>query len=457
MGSGYLEYLKASLADDRKGNADLVAYFLLRAQQLLKTSGTAGLVGTKTVAEGDTHDVGMAYLIQHATVYRCTSPATWSGDAKVVCVTWHWLKGTWEGAIHIDDHRVSAISSQLTASLSKKPSGLIQSVRPYQGSYVHGMGFMLTEVDRTAIVGGDPGSAEVIFPCLSAEDFNSSPDQRPSRFVIYFGDRNQEEAQKFRGAWLHIDQNVKDERKALGNGPLSKFWWRFKRPTKPLYDQIWPKDRVLVCPVVTKHLSFAWVNTRVILLNRMYAFIGSSDQHFAVLQSSLYGFWAWHWSGRMKKDLQFAPTDCFDNFPFPGEEVQHLSKIGVQFHEIRRQIMSLNNQGLTATYNRFHDPTQESADVERLRVLQMDMDHAVSGAYGWSGVDLNHGFYETKEGVRFTVSEPAKRFILEQLLTLNHKRYDEEVRAGLHEKKASRKSSSSRDNMETAAAQGELL
>ncbi len=44
-------------------------------------------------------------------------------------------------------------------------------------------------------------------------------------------------------------------------------------------------------------------------------------------------------------------------------------------------------------------------------------------------------FHETKQGVRDTISEPARRDVLARLLKLNHERYAEEVQQGLHEKK----------------------
>jgi len=52
-----------------------------------------------------------------------------------------------------------------------------------------------------------------------------------------------------------------------------------------------------------------------------------------------------------------------------------------------------------------------------------------------TGLDLDHGFHQTKHGLRYTISEPARREVLARLLTLNHERYAEEVRQGLHEKK----------------------
>ena len=44
-------------------------------------------------------------------------------------------------------------------------------------------------------------------------------------------------------------------------------------------------------------------------------------------------------------------------------------------------------------------------------------------------------FLGTKQGVRYTISEPARREVLERLLLLNHERYAKEVEQGLHDKK----------------------
>ncbi len=299
------------------------------------------------------------------------------------------------------------------------------------------MGFMLDDDERSRILATDSESAACIFSCLSAEDFNSSPTQSASRFVIYFGDLSEKEASEYRGAWSHILRTVKDARQKYENTSLSKYWWRFKRPTKDLYEAIWREDRVLVCPVVTKYLSFAWIRSKTILLNRVYAFVGATDTDFMVLQSGLYNAWAWNWSGRLKGDMQYAPTDCFDNFPFPlsSPSVLSIAAIAIEYSQHRAAIMLSRSDGLTSTYNRFHDPSNTSGDIQKLRDLHVEMDNAVAAAYGWDDLDLGHGFHETKQGLRFTISETARREVLSRLLKLNHARYAEEVARGLHDKK----------------------
>lgn len=90
--------------------------------------------------------------------------------------------------------------------------------------------------------------------------------------------------------------------------------------------------------------------------------------------------------------------------------------------------------GLTALHNILHNPVETAEDIIHLRTLRVEMNYAVAAAYGWQDLDLDHGFHETPQGMRFTISEDARRTVLTRLLKLNHQRYEEEVAAGLHGK-----------------------
>jgi hypothetical protein len=97
--------------------------------------------------------------------------------------------------------------------------------------------------------------------------------------------------------------------------------------------------------------------------------------------------------------------------------------------------MRIRQEGLTKTYNRFHDLNEQSEDIVRIRALRVELDKAVAAAYGWDDLELGHGFHATKQGERYTLSETARRTVLDRLLALNHQRYAEELAAGLHDKK----------------------
>jgi len=138
--------------------------------------------------------------------------------------------------------------------------------------------------------------------------------------------------------------------------------------------------------------------------------------------------------------INYSPTDVFVTYPLPGN-CTNLDTIGAKYHEHRRYMMIDKNAGLTATNNRYHDRNKSTEDLVLLRDLQEKMDYAIASAYCSDDLDLCHDFYETPKGVRFTMSEEARREVLSRLLDLNHQRYEEEVAAGLHEKKNRKKES----------------
>jgi hypothetical protein len=145
------------------------------------------------------------------------------------------------------------------------------------------------------------------------------------------------------------------------------------------------------------------------------------------------------YSSKMGTGVRYTVSDCFQTYPFPENNLVTLDKVGNVYHEHRRQIMLAHQEGLTATYNRFHNRKEKGSKISRLRELHVEMDYAVAAAYGWGDLDMGHGFHETPQGVRYTISEEARREVLARLLRLNHERYEEDVRQGLHEKNKSKR------------------
>ena len=72
---------------------------------------------------------------------------------------------------------------------------------------------------------------------------------------------------------------------------------------------------------------------------------------------------------------------AFETFPFPLN-AQGLEDIGERYYLHRQSIMQTRQEGLTKTYNRFHDLHETAEDIVQLRELHMEMDEAVAQAYG---------------------------------------------------------------------------
>ena len=58
--------------------------------------------------------------------------------------------------------------------------------------------------------------------------------------------------------------------------------------------------------------------------------------------------------------------------------------IGESYERQRTQIRQERSEGMTKTYNRFHDPDDFSSDIQKLRDLHVEMDQAVASAYCWT-------------------------------------------------------------------------
>ena len=120
----------------------------------------------------------------------------------------------------------------------------------------------------------------------------------------------------------------------------------------------------------------------------------ASFRALALLQSGIHEIWARFLASSLEDRLRYTPSDCFETFPFPEnfESNAVLEAAGKEYYEYRAALMVRNDEGLTKTYNRFHDPAESSAEIARLRELHAAMDRAVLDAYGWRDVRPECGF-----------------------------------------------------------------
>jgi hypothetical protein len=154
-------------------------------------------------------------------------------------------------------------------------------------------------------------------------------------------------------------------------------------------------------------------------------FAYDDDAHFGFLTSAFHYWWTITRASTMRTDVRYTPTDCFETLPQP-ELTEAVGKAGTDLDAHRRQLMLDRWEGLTATYNTVHNPKEEAADITELRRLHVELDHAVAAAYGWDDLRLDHDFWETRQGTRFTIAPGARVELLDRLLELNHARFAKE-------------------------------
>lgn len=450
LGVEYRDHLIERIAEGRRGSADLCTYFFLRAGALLAQTGGFGLIATNTIAQGDTREVGLDALTRTMIVTRAVSSSPWPGEASLE-VAHVWLRnGAWSGDHMLDGRPVRNISSQLVAPgrAEGKPYRLAANQgKSFQGSIIHGLGFTMPADEAQRLIHARKANKDVLFPFVNGQDLNSSPDQQSSLWVINFQEwplDRKSAPTNYRGpvaadypdCLAIVRKLVKPDRERKSHDGSPAPWWRYLRPRPALYAALRGLQYCFPISSISKHHSFVRLETNVVFDHNLTILALEEWSEFATLESSIHILWATHWSSGLETRPGYRPTDGFETFPFPPNmKSPHstLATIGELYHQHRAESMRAAREGLTKTHNRVHDPDNTTASIARLRDLRTKLDEAVKRAYGWDDLRLDHGFHETKQGLRFTISEAARIEVLDRLLALNHKRYAEEVKAGLHD------------------------
>lgn len=456
LGAIYLNWLTVHLCPNSSANADLSAFFFRRATSLLKPTGGVGMLATNTIGQGDTRSVGLDPIVNGGcSIYRAIPSRTWPGTANVFISAVWWSRAEWMGKHVLDDKAVSGITPSLAESRTviSKPWPLVANAgRCYQGSVILGTGFILEPEEAERLIQQDTNNRKVIKPVLNGQDLNSQPDQLPTRYIIDFHNwplSRKSSPASYRGSVAEdfpsclriIEDRVRPERMAKAEDVAKAPWWQFWRIRKELYTAIASLDEVLTVAATSRTLAFAIVPSNIVFSHATYVFAIPPYSGLALLQSVFHETWARTFASSMKSDLRYTPTDCFENFPFPNE-VARLDSVGTQYHQARKEVMLARKEGLTKIYNRFHNSDETAADIQKLRDLHVEMDNSVAATYGWAHLDLDHGFRQTKQGVRFTIGESAQQEVHCSLLKLNHDRYVEEGKQGLHSNRGNKRSSS---------------
>jgi hypothetical protein len=287
--------------------------------------------------------------------------------------------------------------------------------KAYKGVDLCGMGFTFDDNDRNGaasptslmrqLTSSNPRNVERIYPYIGGEEINDDPRHAHHRYAISFAEMTEDEARGWPELLGIVEERVKPERlrtrDTLDGRRLKLYWWRYNRSRPELYAAIQNMPRIIACSQVSAHHQFAFLPCGMLYANGVIVFVFDSNCAYAVLQSRCHEAWTLFLASSMKDDVRYTPSDCFETFPFPAGVLEaassespatknqelatsnSLESVGRDYYDFRAALMVRNNEGLTKTYNRFHDPYERSADILKLRELHAAMDKAVLEAYGW--------------------------------------------------------------------------
>ena len=291
----------------------------------------------------------------------------------------------------------------------------------------------LAEMER--LIAENPKNREAIFPYIGGEELNATPTHDHHRYVINFHDyplRRENTAESWelagaeqRDAWLRsgsvphdypgsvasdwpdllkiIVRKVRPVRQGDNRKAYRERWWQYAEKRPALYDAIEGADRVLAISQTSHHGVLAFRPPTMVFSHKLVVFPLQSYTTFCVLQSRPHEIWFRLFGSVQEDRLVYTPSDVFETFPFPldwGAANPDLEAAGKACYECRAALMIEHDEGLTKTYNRFHDPQERSPAILELRGLHAAMDRAVLDAYGWTDIPTDCEFlldYEIDE------------------------------------------------------------
>jgi len=419
----YVDKLHAAYADNRNG--DLVTYWYPQALATLRPGERAGFVSTNSIAQNESREASLDRIVAAGgTIYDAWKSYPWPGESAVHVSIVNWMMGKYEGLMRLQDNAVMQITPLLTAGTDV---GQVRRIEmnlnlSFEGVQPGNKEFVIDESTCKSITRQQRISANVLSPYLIGRDVNRDLEQRPSRFIVDFGQMGLEDARKCTAAFKYLQEHVYPARTAdtdRKTARAKRLWWQFKCPAPDMRAGIGGSHHYLVAPCVSPYVLFVVVPSGVVPDHQLKVFAFDSYYHFGVLQSRIHEVWAWARGSTLEERLRYTNTTIFETFPFPlhpktwpkarqvkgiptpkdlyeprevpdTREALRVSRIAEELYAKRQMACKALNLGLTKLYNFIKGKSKLSllsaehqARIKELIALHEQLSDAVNACYGW--------------------------------------------------------------------------
>lgn len=369
------------------GIKDYSVYWFRKAHQRLKPGGRAGLVATNSVTQNRNRKPSLEWIVGNGgVIVDAVSKQDWTGDAVVNVSIVNWVKEppVAPQAVRLDGREVEAIAPSLVAV-----DGDVSSARrlqankgcAFQGPIPVGEGFVIQADEARALLELDSDYSLVVRPYLTSQDIAEDPEQRPTRWVIDFGTRSLEEAERWPSALQLIRERVKPVRERNRDRRFREKWWLFGRPRVAMRKALAGLDRYVAGTRHGVRLHFCWCEPSTMASDATNVFAFSDDYSMGVLCSGLHANWAWAQSSTIREDIRYTPTSAFETFPWPEPSPAARGAVEGSCRDyLQRRSLICLDRGIGLT--KLDHETSEGLHPELVQ-LKRDLDCAVVAAYGW--------------------------------------------------------------------------
>ncbi len=451
LGPTYCQFLKLTNSDSR-GAADLVVYFFRRAFDLIRSRAVMGLLATNSISETVNRRVGLEVLAKRgAQIFNARRSFPWPGSnaVSVTVAQVHLVRDRMVHHATLDGAPVSAITTSLTPEVLDfaRAARLSQGIDYSEGTKLYGDAFIFRREELPEMMAKNPGLMNYVRIYVNGDVLNGTPRAEGDLVVVDFGEREKDQIKGCDDVIAYLTGEVGRERRNQTRQIHERRPWLHWDKRLPFYRKARKLPRILACTIVSRHLSFLFVDPNKLFAHGIKLFADDRSALFGILQSRVHDAWARATSSRLGQTVRYSTSTTFDTFPLSAAHLDRPTLTAAADHYLlaRQRCLDRWQVGPTDVYRLFHDDTEQGADVEDLRRSQDRLDLAVLDAFelphpnGFAFHALGDDNGRSGAGrkkTRYTWSPEFEETVLVQLLRLNDQYSQQESNAAGPSRKA---------------------
>lgn len=397
IGDSYIDRLFAKFSEV-KDSVDFCAYwFRLAHDQISKTHGRAGLVGTNSISQGKSRAAALDYVTRKGgVIHEAVSTQPWSGEANVHVSIVNWLKlppqesNTKEEAItyYLNDQPVPFISSSLKSITDVSSAVRLKTNLNscFQGVIPVGEGFVVTDEQVNRWIQVDPKNEAILKLFSMGANLAKEPSGKPKRWIVDFNDMPIEDASEYKLPFEYIRTNVKPFRDKNRRDVTKLNWWKYGEKRPALRKALGPLSHGFAVPRVSKWAIFIPFPTNWLAGDKSVVVASDDFYILGILTSNVHRIWMHAQKSTLKADIAYTHNTCFETFPFPQTPktplIEMIRTTSLELHHYRREQMEKKKWGITKLYNEYFLEL-----TSQLHKHHAKLDRLVMQAYGFQDTD----------------------------------------------------------------------
>ena len=231
-------------------------------------------------------------------------------------------------------------------------------------------GFLMLDInDKETIIDNNPSDIKFIKRVTGSNEFINDL----IRYCLWISDYDIEEARANPFISNRLEK-VSQYRLTSKRSDTIKYANRPNQFTNSTYKN----TSALVVPVVSsanrEYLPLGFVGENVVVLNSSQTIYNCSIQTFGIIESKIHMLWVKAVSGKLKNDIRYSSTLCYNTFPFP--KISDLKKQEIE--EAAEEVLLVREDYPGKTLAELYDPDKMPDD---LREAHHRLDLIVESCY----------------------------------------------------------------------------